>query len=429
MNNGLYKNLLLKLSKNEYDNMKMKQNKNSLSNIEQEKREYNRENEHFMNYIIIKKIDEILLDKIFRFIKNNSYKNVKKEYSKEIIQYLIKYHTCILFYENNENNNENDKNTDIDIKNILGIVFFKITDKLSIKENNINTKCLYINWMFLCNKLYGKKSVTMILEIIKQNCIYEDIKYIIYKTDRNINKKLFYKKYSYYRPINVNKLLEQDMIQNDNDENVLKKVYNTFSYPIEFLKNYNVEMVSSSCNYNVKDLSCFINDELYREYEIFEKFDEKELCELLDNDIFYKFVIKDIETDEIECFMCLYKVLDTYFDQEKLINGIVCCIFVKNTIKNKSYVLEMISEYCYKNSIFDMVTIPHFLEVKVHEYKNFKLMRLKIHNLYYIEKINGTDINGTDINGTDINGTDINGTDINGTDIKDKIYKNCFLKF
>jgi D-hexose-6-phosphate mutarotase len=82
-----------------------------------------------------------------------------------------------------------------------------------------------------------------------------------------------------------------------------------------------------------------------------------------------------------------------------------------------------------------MVTIPHFLEVKVHEYKNFKLMRLKIDNLYYIEKINKVDTNKVDTNKVDTNKVDTNKVDTNKVDTNkvdintDKIYKNCFFKF
>lgn len=425
--NRLYKNLLVKLSRKQYNDMKTqikldanKQTKTyDIYKLAKDKSinkqvilEYD-----FLNYYIVKETDEILLEKVLLFINNHTYKNVKIEYSKNFLQNVIKDNICMVFYDNDifaDNDNDIFSNSDDGIE-ILGIFFLKICDEISIQKNTfdfINSKCLYINWMFLSNQLYGTKNITKLLEMVKKLYIYneEDIEYIVYKTNRHINKKMFYKQTYYYRPININKLLEKDMMYNDKDDIILKKIYNTFSYPVGFIKNYNIEKISSSFNYNVTELYSFIKEELYREYNIFEKFDETELRDLLDNDLFYKFVIKDVNTQKIQSFVCLYNIgfSKTYkWEDENLINGIIFCFFVKDTIENKSYVLEMISEYCYKHSICDMITVKNFLDIKVHEYKNFKLMRLNMDILYYIEKINDDDI----------------------IPIENKIYKNCFMKF
>lgn len=397
--NKLYKNLLLKLSKqelnciNEQDTNNQDTNEQDISNLYKNvknNRHKNEEDDKFCNYYILRETDDLLLQTILMFINNTSYRNIKTEYSQNFLQYLVKCNICMIFYDDV-----------IKQDTILGVVFFKICDNISIKQYNTsdftnNQKCLYINWMFLSNRLRGKNNIIKITEIIKKHYI-RDINYIIYKTNRYINKTLLYEELYYYRPINIDKLIEQNMIKNEIDPIILKKIYNTFSYTPAFLKNYTIELITScNHNYNLEELSNFITHELHKEYEVFENFIVNELIEIFDNDLFYKFIIRDQVTQEIQSFVCLYNVTfskndHTLFEQEKLINSVVCCIFVKDTkdTTEKSYTLEMISEYCYKNNICDMITITNFLNIKLQEYKNFKLINSKIDNIYYIEKVNG----------------------------------------
>jgi hypothetical protein len=166
-------------------------------------------------------------------------------------------------------------------------------------------------------------------------------------------------------------------------------VYNTFSYTKDFFENYNLEYYTNIDDINTINI---IHDNLLayneKKHDIYEYKSKTDIMKMLTNPIFHKFIIKN-KTGQIVDFICLYN-LDTYNTITKTSsrNGHFYSMFLNdNSTSYMSYILEIVSEYCYKNNIFDLLTIMNILNVKPEEYKFYKLLRGSASLYYYVYNI------------------------------------------
>jgi hypothetical protein len=223
---------------------------------------------------------------------------------------------------------------------------------------------------------------------IKRNSFNE-----IDEIDKNT---LFSKKYFYYRPIYIDKLLKSDILNrlSDNDINIFKKIYNTFSYHISFLKNVKIEFIAGADKYDeydLYDLAEELSDKLveYNEKtkDVFDYIDKNEMFDILKSPLFYKFIIRN-NNNEIINFVCIkwcYITNNKGKDKIYSKNGKYYCSFYSNSSSLYiSYILEAISEYCYRNNILDIITLEDFFTGDETNY--FKLIK-KCSRYYYIKNV------------------------------------------
>ena len=123
-------------------------------------------------------------------------------------------------------------------------------------------------------------------------------------------------------------------------------------------------------------------------HDIYEYKSRTDIEKMLSNPVFHKFIIRNKGGDIVD-FVCLYN-LDTYNIKTKTSsrNGHFYSMFLHdNSSTYMSYVLEIISEYCYKNNVFDLLTIMNVLNVKPEEYRFYKLLRGSASLYYYVYNI------------------------------------------
>jgi hypothetical protein len=225
----------------------------------------------------------------------------------------------------------------------------------------------------------------------------EEISCFIYNTTEKSNdlmacdELLFCKKSFYYRPIYINRIINCNIFSQctDNYYKLLKKIYNTFSYNVSFINNITIEFFTDN-NSNDKLLAELLSDSLNnyntKNLEVFVYIDANTMYNILKNPLFYKFIIRDNDNAIVD-FVCMQSsyITNNFNSDIYCKNGNYYCSFYSDSSPNHiSYILEVISEYCYKNDIFDVITLSDFLSGDESNY--FKIIK-KCTKYYYINNL------------------------------------------
>lgn len=346
-------------------------------------------------YKIIENPDTNIKNIIYEFI-NKYYINI---YSNELLDYLLKNSVCIIFFH------ENDEHSQLQDA-IIGLAFFH-KDYFYSKENLETTNQIqnqtpnqipYVNVKLLClrSNFHNIYNIKFMIKCIGEIHIDPNAKYIIYKSRYPIPLPYFCKKCYYCRPINIdhtitNKNRNFHFNMNNSNLQLIKKLYNTFSYPTYFINDFYLDFFLdlNDLTYNEKisfvdTIFNLLNDYKSSTYTIYKNDTKQDIEEMLSNPNFYKFVIRD-HNNVINNFVCLY-----YYDiqyETKCKNAIVYSIVLEDlSLSYLSYILEYISEYCYINNLCDMISLENFVDIT--GYKLYKLCRFHLDCYYYCEQFN-----------------------------------------
>jgi len=93
-------------------------------------------------------------------------------------------------------------------------------------------------------------------------------------------------------------------------------------------------------------------------------------------------------------FLCFFK-LDTYNIKlkTKSRNGNLYSMFLEKYSNIRlSYLLEAITEYCYKKDVYDVITVMNIFDAKTDLYNTFKLLKASADLYYYVYNIQITPI-------------------------------------
>jgi hypothetical protein len=362
-----------------------------------------------LDYNIIMDPNDECKNHLLKFINNNydtSNSHLVLQYSKSLLDYFINNDSlCIIFYPKghgttkppqSQTTNKNKCNFD----KMVGLIIAK-KHTLSILENT-NTPNYFKNYEtidadFLCliKPLRNLHISSYMINIVTKECLVQYNKQVcsaIYTINKPIKVPHFSRKTFYHRPLNINELISSDMLNIEStNENVYKKIYNTFNYHKNFFTDCSLEYY----NYiqNVDDsLLDFIYDKLLTynktNYHIFESKSKEDVKKMLQNPVFHKFIIKN-KSNEIIDFICLYN-LNTL---NKNTNTFIRCghfysFFLHDNSNSYIYnILEIISEYCYKHNLFDELIIMNILNIPCDKYKLFKLLKGSGQLFYYIYNI------------------------------------------
>jgi hypothetical protein len=350
-----------------------------------------------LDYDVILNPDDDCKNNLLKFINNNygdDKSNIVLQYSKSLLDYFINHDSlCIVFYSKGKRNYDK----------MIGLIIAK-KHNLLIRDTTQCFKdynCIDIDFLCLIKQLRNLHISSYMINVVTKECMLQYDKQVpcaVYTVNKRLKVDNFCKKTYYHRPLQIENLLLTEMLDVDGADdinfeqtsNLLKKLYNTFSYTKNFFKNYNLEYYT-----NIDDSDNIIDkihDNLLahnqKNHDIYEYKSKTDIVKMLSNPIFHKFIIKN-KTGEILDFICLYN-LDTYNTKTKITsrNGHFYSMFLHdNSTTYMSYILEIVSEYCYKNNIFDLLTIMNILNVKPEEYKFYKLLRGSASLYYYVYNI------------------------------------------
>jgi len=369
-----------------------------------------------LDYDVVLNPDDDCKNNLLKFINDNygdDNSNLVLQYSKNLLDYFINPDSlCIVFYSKEK---KYDK--------MIGLIVAK-KHNLVIRDDVLEFKtynCIDIDFLCLIKQLRNLHVSSYMINVVTKECMLQYDKLVpcaVYTINKRLKVDNFCKKTYYHRPLQIENLLLTDMLDvNDNDNlnfeqttKLLKKLYNTFSYNKDFFKNYNLEYYTKiqlnqgtlgTLDENGKGTLNFsgqgtflelIHDNLLNynkvNHDIYEYKSRSDIEKMLSNPVFHKFIIKN-KTGDIVDFVCLYN-LDTYNIKTKTSsrNGHFYSMFLHdNSSIYMSCVLEIISEYCYKNNVFDLLTIMNVLNVKPEEYKFYKLLRGSASLYYYVYNI------------------------------------------
>jgi hypothetical protein len=358
-----------------------------------------------LDYDVILNPDDDCKNNLLKFINNNygdDKSNLVLQYSKNLLDYFINPDSlCIVFYSKG-NKLLHKYNYD----KMIGLIVAK-KHNLVIRDDVLEFKtynCIDIDFLCLIKQLRNLHVSSFMINVVTKECMLQYDKQVpcaVYTVNKRLKVDNFCKKTYYHRPLQIENLLLTDMLDVNGGDNLnfeqttklLKKLYNTFSYTKDFFKNYNLEYYTKiQGTSDGKSTLELIHDNLLNynkvNHDIYEYKSRTDIEKMLSNPVFHKFIIRNKGGDIVD-FVCLYN-LDTYNIKTKTSsrNGHFYSMFLHdNSSTYMSYVLEIISEYCYKNNVFDLLTIMNVLNVKPEEYKFYKLLRGSASLYYYVYNI------------------------------------------
>ena len=323
------------------------------------------------------------------FINQNNHMGI----SCDLLNYFLKPRSLsIAFYQNGE------------------LVAFLTANKkeLCVRENNdiINTDDFFKSYknlifdIFAISKQINKTPFYYYILDVALKEYYIKHNELLYCGTYKINKKLSLpsvsKQQLFFRPLKVKKLLDANIIRvtDINDISLLTKLYNTFSYPISLINDIQLQYFQNLKDWTQDEINSIV-DILYEKlivynqqnYNIYNKIHKTDLKNILDNNVFHKFIIRDNDNTILD-FVCLHSTTNN-----NIIDGILFQMFFnKSDINSISYTLECVYEYCFFNNLFDIITLPNFLHLKQYQYRTLKLLLKNQIFYYYIYNIEMSNI-------------------------------------
>ena len=374
-----------------------------------------------LEYDLIINPDYYQKDKMLEFI-NANYGETKSDlvlsYSKELFYSFIKPdNLCIVFYT--VGNRNPDK---INFEKMIGIIIAK-KHQLFIRDYSDKTKlenescfktynCIDVDFLCLVKQLRNMHVSSYMINVVTKECMIQYNKTVpcaVYTVNKSLKSDSFCKKSYFHRPICIKNMLESEMLSISEDDQytydtslqLLKRIYNSFSYPKNFFNDMKLESFTVLDNFELSKQDDLFIDKLYdklvdychNNYDIFEYKSKDEFVNLLNNPVYLKFVTLDKNNNVLD-FLCFFK-LDTYNIKlkTKSRNGNLYSMFLEKYSNIRlSYLLEAITEYCYKKDVYDVITVMNIFDAKTDLYNTFKLLKASADLYYYVYNIQITPI-------------------------------------
>lgn len=358
-----------------------------------------------LDYDVIINPNDYIKQHLLNFINiNYMSKNAQFTliYTKDLLNYFISNNTlCIVFYPKGTKSNLTTFNSISD--KIIGIIIGKpqiVNIRHIIKDENYTQLYNSIDVDFLCIKkqLRNLHVSSYMINVLTNKCITEYNKKICcatYTTNSKLNVEPFCTSTYYNRPLQIDNLLKCGFLIDENVNLNTKKIYNTFDYPNDFLQNKRLVYFNSIHSDVIYEK---MSNEIYNllqkynksNYDIYAYKSKNDIRNLLKNQAFHKFIIKD-STDTITDFICLYNLETKNLKSNSACqNGYIYTLFLSKTDDlYKSNILELISEYCYQYKIFDMIIMLNIFDNTKEniDYLKYKLIKTSPNLYYYIYNI------------------------------------------
>jgi glycylpeptide N-tetradecanoyltransferase len=329
-----------------------------------------------LDYSVIESKD-LTIDKITNIVNfiNINYITSKDDllkyvYTNELFSFYCNNALILEFYPKGNNT-------------IIGYIIGKRSD---ISLYNKILQSSEVNFLCVVPRLRNIGISSYMINVISKEIVLKyDINSAHYTIGTKIKSPYFGEKILYHRCINIPQLLKTQFLA-DYNENVLIKMYNTFSYSDKFKSIHKIKYI------NNQDVNDNLIDELYNTYieyckNTYEMYEVITLCEFkktFTNKMFHHFII--YRNEEIVSYICFFR-LDSYNKNTKSIfrSGFYYYMFLKDKESiNFINSFEFINEYIYKNDIFDVLTLSDIFKINYNEIKFIKgtgILRYYFYNI------------------------------------------------
>jgi hypothetical protein len=300
---------------------------------------------------------------ILEFInKNYSKKNnlFNLSYSYDLFDYFFTESIVITFYPVGKENS---------YQNIIGIIIGK-KKKLYLKEEDSYKEynCIEVNFLCLIEKLRNLHVSSIMINILTKKCIeLFNINIAYYTIGHDIKSPSFSTKYMYHIPINTELLYDLEFIpKEDKDQFNQVNLGKDNEYELIYINGGK----TSKNQYEIQDICINIYDSVLNyskhNYDIFDHISLDNIRHIMKNMSFHNFLfVSNTKTTQISVknYFCFFNLDSLEKNTNKtLTNGYLFIMFLDNSTRNShSRCLQMIIDYCYKNQIFDMITLTNIL--------------------------------------------------------------------
>lgn len=284
--------------------------------------------------------------------------------------------------------------------NVLAVLFtskgtsIPVGCVIGVKRNFClyNNKYPIVEGNFLCvvPELRNMHISSYFISILAKLCItHFGVPCSFFTTSVKLDAVNFCEKIYYQRPLSIEKLCNVEMLLLDeNQTNIYKKLYNSFSYTKEFKKNHEIVYINGDNHadglIDIPALQQKLNAYYKSNYKVYSDID---LADVLSNKAFHCYIFKNKEgaiVDFISIFKLDIEHTDTDSTTTTFSNGFVHSMFLNGgTIRQRSFVIEMVSEHLHKNNIVDILTISEPFCASPNEYHSFKFLETSSLNYYF----------------------------------------------
>lgn len=271
-------------------------------------------------------------------------------YKPDTIKYYMNNALTICFYSKETENNKS---------KMIGLVIAKkallvITDT---KFNSVET-----NFLSICPKVRGNNLTPLIISILTKELILNySIGISHYTISNPIKSPHFGLKYYFHRMINIKKLFDTRFIIESNDKIIdYIKIYNDFKnyLPEQKILYFNKKITPDISDDFINLICKNINLYSKHQYKIYELKTFEQIKQLFNTDTFHHFLFVennlDIKKPIIKNYICINQI-DVLNKSNNLSysNGYIYMGFYENKL---DIVIEKLSEFVWKNNIFDVIT-------------------------------------------------------------------------
>lgn len=321
--------------------------------------EYNIYENHDLNEYFILKMKKF-------FDEQYSNSQVHLLFEKDIYEFFTLNSLVVVFYSPNT-------------KETIGYIVGK---KIKL---NINSKCIdTLEVSFFCihkkfrNKHLGPYFINVIL---KEFILRYNISVSTYALSDNIRSPYYTIKNNIHRPINIKHLKKCKFLPDELDCEKYQHFDTNKDVDLVYLNN--IEVPDTLLNLLYKKLNTFQS----RYFTVFKELSKNEIKKIFKNKSFHSFIVFN-KDKTIKDFISLYELkLNLTKLNLKYKNSSIYTMFFENyNVSNIRSTLELISEYCYKNNILDVISFFDIFPVK--DYNDIKCLYGEGSLYYYIFNYN-----------------------------------------
>jgi hypothetical protein len=326
------------------------------------------------NVLKLRNLTNEKIDSILQFInKNYVTSNDDKyqlNYSKDLFIFYAQDAIVLEFYPNNKNN-------------VIGYIIGKRSDIILFNQNYY---CSEVNFLCIIPSLRNLKISSYMINVLSREIIlHYNINTSHYTISKKIKSSPFSTKQIYHRMLNIQNLYNANFINNNNNLDECKRIFNTFNYSnllnnalnnapykIQYVNNINVNNdinneANNDVNNDVNNDTIYILYKKYLQYtqsayDLYENVGFEEFKYTFYNSAFHHFIIR--KNKKIVSYICLFR-LDTYNTESKNIyrSGFYYYMFFDNNNIILDY-LEFVNEYIYFYNIFDLITFSDIFNIE-----------------------------------------------------------------
>jgi hypothetical protein len=297
------------------------------------------------------------------FINENYFNTgrVRVEYSSSFLDYYLRDSLVLIFHPKGR------------IDTMVGLI---IARRKNLQIYDTISNISEASFLCLIPKLRSLHLAPYIIGVlVRESVLKLNNSRAYYTISTPIKSPSFGRKYMYYRPVNIDTVVQCGVLEPGSNKNTLKKKYNKFTdiYPLEY---------SCGKNEHAAGIQAKILDYSKRTYSIFDHKPVEDIEAMLQCPAFHLFTLNDMSD-----IICINEV-DVYTQGlgSFKMGYIYINVFSDYSTKHIRRVIDSVAAYCLKHKILDNIAVAENFPIDNYEDVNFFNINSSLG--YYIYNMN-----------------------------------------